>query len=254
MLRKNYWHILIFLLTLMLGSWGLAQEPPPENAKKKPSLAQLAKQTRAKRANSAKPTRTITNADLPSLDAKLSQGSFPEESQPAEASTEKAEDPENPDAEPAEDAVTEDDPFAVNDAFDESLSGEVLDETDLTPEQSAAWQDAFREARLQYQNAVNEALVLQLRVNNLENSYFAQSDGSLQERLGSDLDQTMKAITTNKQSQSEAKAALEALRANAAAAGLSKKQIDKMVGKLPAVPPEIEIREPEPDPNEPPSP
>ena len=248
MLKRNHCQSLIFLFLLTLGSWGLAQDRPKEKQEKKqPSLAELARQTRAKRAASETATRTITNADLPSLEAKLSQGSFPEAPAPAEASEEGV----DPDAEPVDDGVVEDDPFAINDAFDESLSNEILDESDFTAEQMVGWQDAFRDARLQYQTAVNEALVLQLRVNNLENSYFAQSDGSLQERLAADLDQTLKAITANKQAQEAAKSALDALRANASAAGLNPAQIDELVGKLPTAPPEIEIREPEPDPDAP---
>ena len=196
-----------------------------------------------------KPTRTITDADLPSLNAKLSQGSRPE---PAVAGEAGASDGLDPEAEPVDDGVQEDDPFAITDAFDESLAGELLDESDFTPEQMAEWQGVFGEARVNFQNAVNEALVLQLRLNNLENAYFSQSDGVAQESLEADLSKTIEAISTNKLSQKDAQAALDTVKANAGAAGLSPQQIDELIGQLPGTPPEIEIREPDPDPDVPP--
>ena len=88
-------------------------------------------------------------------------------------------------------------------------------------------------------------------MNNLENSYFAQSDGVAQESLEADLSKTMDAISTNKLSQQDSQAALDSVKANAAAAGLSPQQISELVGQLPEIPPEIEIREPEPDPDDP---
>ena len=236
---------LALLLAALLPGM-LAAQNKSKSSKKPPSLAQLARETRAKKAALEKRARTITDADLGGLNAKLSQGSRPEP-----ATTGEAAGSEGPDAGTADDGVQEDDPFAINDSFDESLSPELLDESDFTPEQMAVWEDVFREARVNFQNAVNEALVLQLRMNNLENSYFAQSDGVAQESLEADLSKTMDAISTNKLSQQDSQAALDSVNANAAAAGLSPQQISELVGQLPGIPPEIEIREPEPDPDDP---
>jgi len=235
----------LLVAALLSGSLPAQDKAKSKSSKKPPSLAQLAREARARKAALDKPSRTITDADLPSLNAKLSQGSHPE---PEATGAAEGLDPE---AEAADDGVQEDDPFAINDAFDETLAGELLDESDMTPEQMAEWQDVFREARVNFQNAVNEALVLQLRVNNLENAYFSQSDGVVQESLEADLSKAMEAISTNKQSQQEAQTALDAAKANAAAAGLSPQNIDELIGQLPGVPPEIGIREPEPDPDDP---
>ena len=234
----------LLVAALLPGSLPAQDKAKSKSSKKPPSLAQLAREARARKAASDKPTRTITDADLPSLNAKLSQGSRPEPAVTGEAGA--------PDGlDPADDGVQEDDPFAITDAFDESLAGELLDESDFTPEQMAEWQGVFGEARVNFQNAVNEALVLQLRLNNLENAYFSQSDGVAQESLEADLSKTIEAISTNKLSQKDAQAALDAVKANAGAAGLSPQQIDELIGQLPGIPPEIEIREPDPDPDDP---
>ncbi len=185
------------------------QAPKDPAAKKQPSLADLARQSRQRTANAEKPARSFTNADL----ARLKGANVSTSSSPA---TEPQAKPDEATGEP-------------DDAKPEGLS----------PEELEKWKKAFDEARVNLQNTVNEALVLQLRMNNLRNAFLRQSDGVTQQRVQSQLQETFDQIEKNQRDRRDARAAVEKLQREARDAGLSRSQIEEFTGQLPADPPDI---------------
>ncbi len=208
------------LIALLLSSGtllGQSQSQPPadQDQQKQPSLVELARQARERR-EKARAARVITNADLSSLRSNVSTGSAPAPATP--------------------EAVTE---GAAAAAEGEQEGLPTGDPGQLTPEELDQWRQAFNEARLKLQNAVAEGLVLQLRMNNLNNAFLRQADGATQERVQAQLQQTMQAIEKNRDAQRDARRAIEELQREARSAGLTSKQISDLTGTLPEPNPEI---------------
>lgn len=197
------------ILFVLVFTGSLAAQQPQEKPAEKPSLAELARRSRERPGNAK--VRTITNADLKTLRANVSTSTSP---QVAAESTGAAAAQEAPaeDAEPA---------------------GE------LTEEELQQWRQALEEARQAVQSAVNEDMVLQLRMNNLRNAYLRQADGSTQQRIQAELQETLNQIQQSRQRQREARAALQSLQADAKAAGLTETQIEKLTGAVPDEPPNV---------------
>lgn len=208
--------ILIFILAASGPLAAQSSSQPAQDQQKPPSLAELAKRTRQKRQQSQGQTRVITNADLQSLRANVTTGSKPAAPEPS-------------DAEAAEGASEGTDTEGLPTAPPGELTEEDLEQ----------WRAAFNEARTNLQNAVSEGLVLQLRMNNLRNSYLRQADGSTQERIQAQLSQTLEAIEQNRQQQETARRAIERLQQDARQAGLTPVQITELTGQLPEPNPEI---------------
>lgn len=197
----------VLLLLLVPGSV-LAQDAGERPAEKKtPSLAELARQSRQRSLEAKTPARRFTNADL----ARLQGANVSTSSGPA--------------------PVTAESP-------DESVEGGES-ESGLSPEELEKWRKAFEEARLELQKAVNEGLVLQLRMNNLRNAFLRQSDGATQQRVQAQLQETFDRIEANKREQRQARDEIAKLQREARAAGLSRDTVEQLTGQLPSEPPDI---------------
>ncbi|MFQ5741653.1 MAG: hypothetical protein ACE5JX_21860 [Acidobacteriota bacterium] len=186
----------LFLLVALLSCGVLAQEP-----KQEPSLVELARQARQKQAKLEKQPPVLTNADLRRLQgAKVTTGTAPPPPTPAMAEAARAGAPASGD-----------------------LSGQDLEQ----------FRAGLAEAGLNLKNTLNQGLVLQLRMNNLQNAYLSESDGSTRQHFQAQLQQTLQQISQNKRSQTQARKVLEAMQKNARASGLPLRMIKKLTGKIP---------------------
>ncbi len=187
---------LFLLVVLLMSGWGMAQS-------NEPSLAELSKQARERKAKIQKPARLITNADLKNFqNAPVSMSKAAEETKPADETKAEANAPASPEADAA---------------------AKVL----------AEFKAKFQAAVMDYKNAVNKGLVLQLRLNNMTNSFYAQTDDAARVKFGAEIDQTTKEIENNKQEITTAEKAIEDLKVEARAAGIEEGDIAAMVGELP---------------------
>jgi hypothetical protein len=185
-----------------MSGFGLAQEP---------SLAEAARKAREKKLeNPTKQVRVITNADLQTLKSNVSVGRpAAKSSSPAQKTGQEA-----PGAKPdAETAASTEDRLA-------------------TDEMEQLQQD-LDSARTNLQIAVNEGLVLQLRLNNLRNAFMSRSDGSTQERVQAMIAQTFQQFQENTKSQEQIREEIRTLQSKALSMGLSKAEVERMTGRLP---------------------
>ena len=198
----------VFLcLLLLLSGWSFGQ-----SSKDQPSLADLSKQARERKAKVDKPAKLITNADLAKYqNAPVSMSKSDEAEE--EADGEKAE-KKDKDQKTGEGAEGEGQPEA-----------KVKD--------MAFWTTAFEEARMNYKNAVNKGLVLQLRLNNLVNAFYREDDGSAQGMIQQQMETTREEIEKNKTEIAEAQKVIDRLRQEAGDAGLEQATITELVGQLP---------------------
>jgi len=174
-----------------------------------PTLAELSKQARERKAKTQKPARLITNADLKNFqNAPVSMSKAAPEAQPADQTAAEAKTADRKTAEPGADAVA-------------------------AEKKQAEWKAKFREKVLDYKNAVQKGAVLQLRLNNMTNAFYAQTDDAMRARYGAEIDQTTKEIENNKGEIAVAQKALEDLKAEARAAGIEEAEISSMIGELP---------------------
>ena len=188
---------LFLLAVLLMSGWGMAQS-------NEPSLADLSKQARERKAKIQKPARLITNADLKNFqNAPVSMSKAAEETKPADET--KAAEGKAP----------------------------ATPEADAAAKLLAEFKAKFQSAVMDYKNAVNKGLVLQLRLNNMTNSFYAQTDDAARARFGAEIDQTTKEIENNKQEIATAEKAIEDLKIEARAAGIEEGDIVAMVGELP---------------------
>jgi len=200
-----------------MSGWGMAQSTEP-------SLADLSKQARERKAKVQKPARLITNADLKNFqNAPVSISKAPEEPPPADQAKTEVKAGESEAAEPGVDL--------------------------------AEWKKKFQNAVMDYKNAVQKGLVLQLRLNHMTNAFYAQTDDSAREKFGAEIEQVTKEIENNKEEIAAAKKAIDDLTLEARAAGVEEGDIGAMIGELPkpttitdvdTTPPEPEKQNPEP--------
>ncbi len=209
--------ILLAILALSTALPAQSSSQSSQDEKQQPSLAELAKAARERKQKAAGGTRVITNSDLKSMRANVSTGTIPT---PATSDTEDVSEEAGEGTEGEE-------------ALPSAAPGE------LTEEDLARWREAFGEARENLQNAVSENLVLQLRMNNLRNAYLRQADGSTQERIQAQLEETVQALEQNKQEQENARRAISRLQTDARQSGLTNQQIDELTGQLPEPPPDV---------------
>ncbi|MFB3905922.1 MAG: hypothetical protein ACE15E_20945 [Acidobacteriota bacterium] len=189
---------LFLLAILLLSGWGMAQS-------NEPSLAELSRQARERKAKTQKPARLITNADLKNFqNAPVSMSKAAEQTKPADETK----------------ATEEKAPPGTSEA-------------DAYAKLLAEWKPKFQSAVLDYKNAVNKGQVLQLRLNNMYNSFYAQTDDAARARFGAEVEQTMKEIENNKQEVAAAAKAIDVLKLEARAAGVEEGDIAAMVGELP---------------------
>ena len=149
--------IRVMLLVLLLApAWSLAQE---NKETKEPSLAELARQERERRAQ-LKEVLVITNANLKRLGGGfVSTAAGPE----------------------AETAATEGEEGAEVEAKTEAEAEENNSEKAETD--PAVWEGRFGETRLNLKNAVNRDLVLQLKMNDLRTENLGGNQARTQQQL-----------------------------------------------------------------------
>ena len=187
---------ILFVLLFLCPIWGMAQQPQEEEAE--PSLFELANRERERRAG-LKEVPIITNADLKKMRGLISTAQAP-----AAAASEEAGEGAGEGAGAGADPSPE-----------ENLS-------DLTAQ--------FAEARLDVKNAETQSNVLQLKMNDLRNAYFAETDGATQARLQQELEQNLQDIEASKQQVQQAQQALQQLQQQAAQAGLPPGEVRKLSG------------------------
>lgn len=185
--------ILIAVMLLLMPTWSMAQES------EEISLAELARRERERRAAMGKPVRIITNANIGELRGLVSTSGAPA-SVAAEGEGEEVGSEEN----------------------SENGEGDAQD-----------WQALFAEATLNLKNAVNRGLVLELKMNDLRNSYFSESDGTTKGRLQQLLTETQQEMVNSQGEVAAARQALGALQNEAQADGVPPGTIRDLVGDLP---------------------
>ncbi len=187
----------ILLVLLLVPAWSFAQE---NKETKEPSLAELARQERERRAQ-LKEVLVITNANL-----KRVGGGFVSTAAGPEAKTAATEGEEGAEAEENDSEKEETDP--------------------------AVWGGRFGETRLNLKNAVNRDLVLQLKMNDLRNQYLSGS-GTNQATIQQQLLETQQEIEKNAKDVQSARQAMDELQSEAQKEGIPDDQITGLVGELP---------------------
>ncbi len=191
----------MLLVLLLVPAWSFAQE---NKETKGPSLAELARQERERRAQ-LEEILIITNANL-----KRVGGGFVRTAAGPEAET----------------TATEGEEGAEGEVEAEENNSEKA-ETD-----PAVWEGRFGETRLNLKNAVNRDLVLQLKMNDLRNQYLSGS-GTNQGRIQQQLLETQQEIEKNAQDVKSARQAMDELQSEAQKEGIPNDKIIGLVGELP---------------------
>jgi hypothetical protein len=181
------------LLTLLASPWALAQS-------EEPSLVELSKQARERKAKAEKPAKLITNDDLKKF-------------QDAPVSMSKAR------------------PADVEEAEKKSVAGEESEAAKDKEIQAA--KAKLQGAVLTYKSIVNSSLVLQLRMNNLTNAFYTEQDDATRGLYESQLEQTNQDIEKNRTDLVGAERDVEEARAEARAAGVTDEEINQIIGELP---------------------
>jgi hypothetical protein len=211
--------VLLLAPSVLYAQQGQSEKPPSqkeqtektektkETEKTTPSLVDLARQERERRAQNQQPVRVISNKDLRSLGGgRVSTGVPPKP--PAKSSE--------------AEATSEGESGAQEEAPAEG-----------GPESVQFWQSAFQEAKGSLETAVNQRMVLELRMNNLRNAYLNTDDGTTREKIQGELAQTYQALGQAREDESAARQAIDQLQRQASRAGLTPGQIRELVGELP---------------------
>ncbi len=189
----------ILLVLFLVPAWSFAQA---NEETKEPSLAELARQERDRRAQ-LEEVPVITNANL----KRLGGGFVSTAASPA-----------------AETGATEGE---EGDEVEAKENDSEKAETD-----PAVWEDRFGETRLNLKNAVNRDLVLQLKMNDLRNQYLSGS-GTRQAKIQQQLLETQQEIEKNATNVRSARQAMDELQVEAQKEGILDDKITGLVGELP---------------------
>lgn len=198
-------------LLLLVPTGSPAQEPEEvsekaevsEEASEEVSLAELARRERARRSSMGRPDRVITNANIREIKGLVSTSGTP----PQVEST-------------------------MSDGEDESAEETEENTEENTGPDLGEWQAAFAEAVQNLKNAINLGLVLELRMVDLNNSYFSSS-GPAKSAIQQQLQETRQEIPINQQEVQAARQALNVLESEAAGDGIPPGTIREMIGELP---------------------
>ena len=190
-------HVLLLLLFLC-PVWGMAQQPQEEEGE--PSLFELASRERERRAN-LKKVPIITNSDLKKTTGLISTAVAP--APPASSEASKGEGASKREGKEADSSAAED---------------------------ASSLRAMFTEARLDVKDAETQSRVLELKMNNLRNIYYAATNGGEQALLQQELEQTAQDIEDSKQAVQQAQQALQQLQQQAAQAGLPPGEIRELSG------------------------
>jgi hypothetical protein len=199
---------LVVVLLLFVPTWSRAQEPEEvsegaevsEEAPEEVSLAEWARRERLRRSKLGQPDRVITNANISESKGLVSTSGAP----PA-----------------VESEMTE----------GEGESAESIEEN--TGPDLESWQASFAEAVQNLESAVNLGRVLELRMVDLNNSYFSAS-GPAKADIQQQLQETRQEIPINQRDVQAARQALSVLESEAAADGIPPGTIREMIGDLPS--------------------
>jgi hypothetical protein len=173
-------------------------------AEREPSLAELARQERERRAQSVEDVRVIRNEDIRGFTR-------------ARVTT----------------SATRRHPTRTPAGLEEHLEVEAEPETVEEDVDLRFWASAFQEARTNLHNAVNRRMVLELRMNNLRNAYLQQADGATRERIEAEMAETFREVGQAREDERGALQAIRDLESQGARAGLTPGQIRDLVGELP---------------------
>jgi hypothetical protein len=203
---------LAFALLLLVPTWSLTQGPEEfsdktevsEKAAEEISLAELARRERVRRSSLGQPDRVITNANLIEVRGLVSTSGAPP---------------------------------TAGEMGGRMIEGEVEGESaEGTEEESGPdlekWQSAFGDAVLQWERAVNLGLVLELRMVDLNNSYFTAT-GPARGAIQKQLQETREEIQNNQRQVKAVRQALNTLESEAAMEGVPPGTIREMIGELP---------------------
>lgn len=185
--------VMIFLLVASIAGIGLmAQEPSPAQ---EPSLGELARREKERRAGLTKKAPVITNADLKKFGGAVSQSQLP----PEPATTTAVAGVTKPTAEGEQKPAEGDAAQAKNEAYYAPL---------------------FQEARLNLKTLINSDLVTQLKMNELRNRFFVEADGSARSLIEQQIATEVQQIEAGKIAIEAARQALDKLVQQAKADGL----------------------------------
>ncbi len=182
---------IILLLLLLSPAWSLAQ------ATEEPSLVEVARRERERRANMTGEVRVITEANLKDFVGLVSTSG-----NPTAAASERTDVGESGSEENSEDAK----------------------------EAPAAWEALFNEARLDLANAVNRGRILELRMNDLQRAWLSEDDGV---KIQQQLQETLQLIESNNRETQANRETLQALQLEAQQAGVLPAVIRELVGQVP---------------------
>jgi hypothetical protein len=157
------------------------------------TLADLAKQEKERREKVTADTKVITNND------RAKGTASPEAEPPAAKQADKAVDP----------------------AIAKSKSDKQADDEpkDLFGRTESFWRQTFGDARKRVKDLEDESRVLQLKINDLQNKFYAESSGFKQQDIQREIQKSFYEQDQNKQSLAKAKAELEQLEVEAHKSG-----------------------------------
>ncbi len=177
--------------------------PATAESERAPSLAELARRQREQRGD--REVRLIRNEDLGTLRRARVTTSQAVKAGPQPADTQEG-------------------PVVLEEGDGETPQSEV----DLK-----FWEAAFAEARTALETAVNQRMVLELRMNNLRNAFLQQADGTTRQHIEGEMAKTLQEVEQARQNEQAARQAVADLERQAARAGVPAGKIRELVGQLP---------------------
>ena len=144
----------------------------PAMAAESESLADLAKKEQERRAKITAETKVITNEDS----AKYKDGAVTTETLPSGPSTEKAA-PEKAGSE--------------TEAAAKDMQGSTGEPVDLQGRPESFWRQTMADARKQVKDLENQANVLVLKLNDLQNKFYRESNGFKQQEIQTEINKTL---------------------------------------------------------------
>lgn len=181
-----------FLVASIAGSGLMAQQ---SSSAQEPSLGELARREKERRAGLTKKTPVITNADLKRFGGAVSQSQLPPDPATTTAVTTDVKPAAEGEQKPAEGGAAQ----QKNEAYYAPL---------------------FQEARLNLKTLINNDLVTQLKMNELRNRFFVEADASSRSLIEQQIATQVQQIEAGKIAIEAARQALDKLVQQAKADGL----------------------------------
>jgi|ETN07SMinimDraft_1059922.scaffolds.fasta_scaffold70469_2 hypothetical protein len=205
---------LVTALLILVPAWSLVQQPDEaseeaeitEEGPEEISLAEFARRERARRSMMGQPDRVITNANIDQVQGLVSTSAAP----------------------PTRGGMG-----------DESMEGEGEGEGDTAEgseedgeSDAEQWRGIFAEAVRELENLINLGLVLELRMVDLNNSFFTAT-GPAKGDIQQQLQETREELRNNQGQVQSARQTLNELESDAAMDGVLPGTIREMIGALP---------------------